>query len=64
MLPADFTRCPGGDCPSRLSCARFLDRGNGGQVVLAALYARRDPGSSACPDYIVQGVAPVPAAAA
>ncbi|MFO1404683.1 MAG: hypothetical protein U1E96_08880 [Azonexus sp.] len=52
-LPADFARCPGQGCPSKMSCQRYLDHsGPADQVVMAAFNHRMDPGATACDSYI------------
>lgn len=49
-LSNDEPRCAGIRCPSMMNCRRHTERATGGEY--AALYARRDVGSSACDMYM------------
>lgn len=47
-LPDYATRCDGQQCPSRNNCKRYTERNDKDYVTWAALWARREAGSSAC----------------
>jgi len=53
MLPLDVSRCPGSNCPSRINCKRYLDRGKKGDVFpMAAFDSRREAGSDCCENIV------------
>lgn len=54
ILPYNVARCNGNHCPSRSSCARFLERHvpKGAVVAFAAFHARREAGADACESII------------
>lgn len=53
MLSTDICRCDGGQCPSRMNCRRYTERHvKGEHITQAALWARREAGSSACDMWI------------
>lgn len=43
------TRCEGKNCPSKNNCLRFLDKNP--ETIAAALWIRREAGTSACDMY-------------
>lgn len=52
-MTQQFTRCDGGTCPSKNNCRRYTERKTKGDYIInAALWARREAGTSACDMYL------------
>lgn len=47
-MKSAFTTCEGGNCPSKTNCRRFTERKSQKESIAAALWVRREAGSSAC----------------
>lgn len=46
-----FSTCEGSKCPSKTNCRRYTER-NSHESVAAALWLRREAGTSACDMYL------------
>lgn len=50
-MSAQFSTCEGSKCPSKNNCRRFTER-NRHESIAAALWLRREAGTSACDMYL------------